>query len=571
MSQNPSNSLQFDSTKCSDSIAILSNHSDGSSSLNGSSAHQRASKVWGAVLSSTSFSPKTGIHRWAVRLDRCERGHVFVGVSTAQASIKTYVGGDKYGWGVIGTQALWHERRKVRGDYGGTFRTGSVIIVTLDTDAGTLSFSTWKDTGSTPSSYALDPIMPTISSPRRGGSVGSVEDWGVAFEGLPLDARLYPAVGLYQRDDRVTLLPVDSGKSRTGDDRMDIEAFAGGLGYYPISPAIDSTVALEQRVAIQQHNDALSAASANHVIETLHASMAAMEKGQFDDTALRSLPALASCVSLLPTGIPMLSQRFAVAVLPHVSRCLAVLDDSDQCKQPPVHRSMMNGKWLIRATGSSSSLANSTASSSEYEEYIVDFESNNESMQEAASGSQSSFSGKGVGTTGKSKNGLVSIVGTSVGTAVHFIEDWTDGTEKTSTTNANDEAGQSSSTPTPFSPVPATTATTSASSSSSSSCVIMARMNLRGSKFEGTYQNVQYGTTGHIAGVYCGDASVSTTTQTGGESEFMPHTSQRCTGPSGDHACFRQRSGSNKHGRPAFRLLCFGLDRTVYQCEGHPE
>lgn len=33
-----------------------------------------------------------------------------------------------------------------------------------------------------------------------------MEEWGIAFEGLPLDSRLYPAVGLYQRDDRVTLL-----------------------------------------------------------------------------------------------------------------------------------------------------------------------------------------------------------------------------------------------------------------------------------------------------------------------------------------------------------------------------
>ena len=111
---NPSSNLQFDPLKCSDSIAIFSNHADSPSSASGPSAHQRASKVWGAVLSSSFYSPKTGLHRWAVRLDKCERGHVFVGVATSQASTRTYVGGDKYGWGVIGTQALWHDRRKVR-------------------------------------------------------------------------------------------------------------------------------------------------------------------------------------------------------------------------------------------------------------------------------------------------------------------------------------------------------------------------------------------------------------------------------------------------------------------------
>ena len=111
VSPSPSASLHFDPTKCSDSIAIVS--SDGSSSAGGPSANQRASKVWGSVLSSSFYNPKTGIHRWAVRLDKCERGHVFVGVATSQASTRTYVGGDKFGWGAIGTQALWHDRRKV--------------------------------------------------------------------------------------------------------------------------------------------------------------------------------------------------------------------------------------------------------------------------------------------------------------------------------------------------------------------------------------------------------------------------------------------------------------------------
>jgi hypothetical protein len=114
VSANPSSDLQFDTMKCSDSIAVLSGMGDSPSGGNGSSVLQRASKVWGSVLSSHHYSPKTGVHRWAVKLDKCERGHVFIGVATTQASMRTYVGGDKYGWGMIGTQALWHDRRKVR-------------------------------------------------------------------------------------------------------------------------------------------------------------------------------------------------------------------------------------------------------------------------------------------------------------------------------------------------------------------------------------------------------------------------------------------------------------------------
>lgn len=111
----PSAGLQFDATKCSDSIAAYSGQDDDSrvASTGICSVHQRASKVWGTVLSTQQYSPKTGVHRWAVRLDKCERGHVFIGVATSQATMKTYVGGDKYGWGMIGTQALWHDRRKV--------------------------------------------------------------------------------------------------------------------------------------------------------------------------------------------------------------------------------------------------------------------------------------------------------------------------------------------------------------------------------------------------------------------------------------------------------------------------
>lgn len=188
--------FHFDSTKCSDSIAIVPS---GSSAV-GATANQRATKVWGTVLSTTCFTPKSGVHRWAVKLDKCERGHVFVGVATARASVKTYVGGDKNGWGLIGTQALWHDRNKIRGDYGAPFRTGAVVIATLDTNAGTLSFGLWKD-GSPPSDGASGPLSPSqgmslISSPRKTSSHGAggavIEDWGVAFEGLPLDVKLYP-------------------------------------------------------------------------------------------------------------------------------------------------------------------------------------------------------------------------------------------------------------------------------------------------------------------------------------------------------------------------------------------
>ena len=153
--------------------------------------------MWGTVLSTSCFLPKSGVHRWAVKLDKCERGHVFLGVSTARANLKTYVGGDSNGWGLIGTQALWHDRNKLRGDYGATFRTGAIVVITLDTNVGTLSFGLWKD-GSSSAPEVGGPLSPQalMASPRRGSTGGSptisIEDWGIAFEGLPLDVKLYP-------------------------------------------------------------------------------------------------------------------------------------------------------------------------------------------------------------------------------------------------------------------------------------------------------------------------------------------------------------------------------------------
>lgn len=163
--------LEFDPSRCAETMTL----SDGNQT-----AKQYTAKQWGMVMATTGCPPNTGIHEWAVRLDRCEKGHIFLGVCTRDASVATYVGGDRQGWGLIGTRALWHNRSKVRGDYGDGFSTGSVVRVRLNTDSGALSFGV------------------------------DDSDWGIAFDGLTQHGTLYPAIGLYQRDDQVTILPVAS-------------------------------------------------------------------------------------------------------------------------------------------------------------------------------------------------------------------------------------------------------------------------------------------------------------------------------------------------------------------------
>lgn len=103
------NNICFDASRCSDSVTIKKSDEG----VCTSSVLQRASKKWGTAFSDTPFS-QIGVHRIAIRLDHCEKGHIFVGVATTQAKTDSYVGSDKYGWGMIGTQALWHDRSKVR-------------------------------------------------------------------------------------------------------------------------------------------------------------------------------------------------------------------------------------------------------------------------------------------------------------------------------------------------------------------------------------------------------------------------------------------------------------------------
>lgn len=454
----PSDALVLDSTKCSDSMSIVPNTGE---SVTGSSANQRASKVWGTVFSSTSFSPKSGIQRWAVRLDKCERGHVFIGVSTAQASTKTYVGGDKYGWGMIGTQALWHDRRKIRGDYGATFRTGSTIIVTLDTDAGTLSFSAWKESSSS-GSFPLE----ATAAPRHVHALGSIEHWGVAFEGLPLDSRLYPAVGLYQRDDQVSLLTVECGSGSEGQNGH--LGMPAGQIYYPRMSDFDTPfVESSQVTRARNFNDRLSWEGIEYAVSTLNEILGSLRQGT--DTPLVStlLPSLAASLCLAPATIPVLSQRFSLRLLSFLTQYLPELEELAVDSQSTLFSNgLREGQWVIRATGNSGA---------DPEEYVVDVD-----PVTTSDGVLSGFAGSGVGTTGKSKNGLVSILGTIKGSSIHFVEEW------------SEDQGDSS-----FGVL--------STNDLSSICVATVRLGLDGRRFEGHYRNIQFGTSGQIAGMLQAD------------------------------------------------------------------
>lgn len=460
LSSNPSSALEFDSAKCADSIAILSE----SSFVVTSSVLQRATKVWGTVLATRYFAPKSGVHRWAVRLDRCERGHVFIGVATSQCSMQTYVGGDKHGWGMIGTQALWHDRRKVRGDYGSTLRSGATVIVTLDSDVGTMSFGLWEDSNSSPS-IAVDPLVQNIVSPKRQGLiVGTVEDWGVAFEGLPLDSRLYPAVGLYQRDDKVTLLPVVENLGKSSLTADGVPGTVGECYYPPITDDVDCDTG-DAVNRVRNHNDALAWHGIVYVAETLGQAVEHLDKDTVDLSLTRVLPVLAAAICLAPSTVPTLSTRFALALMPRLRNCIDALsrflDKRGVTNFFP--SGIRKGRWIFKSIGS-------TSNNAESDEYSVDI-----SHAMCDTNGVFRFNGKTNEVPGKTKTRTVTIAGVCRASSIVFVEDW-------SGRAIGSEHGRLDS----------------------STFVITGRTSLDGKRFEGSYRSTDSLKTGQVSGCWVG-------------------------------------------------------------------
>jgi len=438
--------LVFDTEKCADSIAVedLANGGPGGPSVN-----QRANKVWGTVLSSKCFQPKTGVHRWAVKMEKCERGHMFVGVGTSRASMKTYVGGDKHGWGMIGTQALWHDRKKIRNDYGKTFRTGDTIVVTLDTDAGTLGFSLWNESGEQENSSTSSNVDFDLFNAGE-SETGKLEDWGFAFEGLPLDTRLFPAIGMYQRDDKASLIGLQGTAAE-----LESSAFDAGCCFYP-----------RNLTNIQEWNEGICNQGIYHASSMMNKAVDLLSEGtainrdvMFGDVLL----SLSASLSALPASIPVLSGKIAYNLLPIVLKCLVAVDEKieDSFKASPPTFTPMSGKWNITVKYSDRpGVGYKKGSIPSGEGYCVDFKfvpSSNNIIHEI-SGS-------------KSSGGNATMRGICRGNLIQIAETRSGGSDDKST-----------------------------------SFLIDARLNLCGTKFFGTCNNSKYGFSGSIFAEYddCG-------------------------------------------------------------------
>ena len=75
---------RFDDKRCHSSIQVSSD---------GMSATHTNAKAWVTVVTTVGYAPCTGVHEWTVQINKCEKGHIFVGIVTAESSIETYIGG----------------------------------------------------------------------------------------------------------------------------------------------------------------------------------------------------------------------------------------------------------------------------------------------------------------------------------------------------------------------------------------------------------------------------------------------------------------------------------------------
>ena len=251
--------------------------------------------------------------------------------------------------------------------------------MSLDTNAGTLSFGLLSTSSNQTKSTTPSDKVFSLGSRGTPISSSSFVDWGVAFEGLPLDAKLYPAVGLYQRDDKVTLLSVK--KEEEGMTKLDPDGESSNANLTQMG--IDVTLNILKKCHVLLQNGETNSALLDKVV-----------------------PSLAANLCLIPyNDLPRWTcGKYALQLLPLLSE-LIKLQPENYCK------CFKEGKWTIR----SKAYDEAGSLTSDLEEYSIRLRVNDHSI-----------SGKGRGEAGRNKNGNVDIIGTIKGTLLHFIEDWSD-------------------------------------------------------------------------------------------------------------------------------------------------
>ncbi|KAG3251157.1 hypothetical protein PI124_g4247 [Phytophthora idaei] len=193
-------------------------------------AKNTVNKKWHSVRASVAF--EEGVHSWQVRLDTCVSKNIFIGVCTADACMENYVGSDAYGYGFLANKAIWHNKAKLN-SYGEIFKQGDVIQVTLDCHAKTLAFSRNGE------------YLGIAATNMRAGTNRSDNEG---------NCKWYPAFSMYNKDDKVTLIPppaaamftTKEGRPQNTSTFELIEAMQNVLMYQSLLEGMDSAKLFEK-------------------------------------------------------------------------------------------------------------------------------------------------------------------------------------------------------------------------------------------------------------------------------------------------------------------------------------
>jgi hypothetical protein len=240
--------------------------------------------------------------------------------------------------------------------------------------------------------------------------------------------------------------------------------------YYPSSSRGDD----EHLSHVRLWNRSLCSDGISFATEILMRSINLLMSGNVlptkDDDAhlLEILPCLASAISLIPSCIPTLSIKYAMELLPLVTRCAKLVDRMIHSRGASLGIELESGEWTI-CVDSSTSDGDSRGSSDNSESYAVRFDR----ISEHGIETDYSF------YQGNELNNRFSIIGASSGTHVQFVEEW--------------RAAES----------PADGDTSSFeeyAKRSTASFIIDARLNLDGTKFVGVRHNLDKGLAEPVSG-----------------------------------------------------------------------
>lgn len=277
------------------------------------------------------------------------------------------------------------------------------------------------------------------------------------------------AVGLYQRDDHVTLYTVSS---RTAQSTSLLSPISSGDIYFPSLTKEEEKEeeSHHRRTLVRSWNQGLCSDGVAFAIDILSRLIELLSSGDVlssdEDNILltKILPSLASSICLIPSCIPTLSSKYAMELLPLVTRCAKLIDKILPSKDKSNLVELKEGNWTISvdSSGDSQDVTDS------FEEYVVCFKRSE--MDETASANHTSY-------RGTSANNDCSIIGSSCGTHIHFVEEWCSKSLEEGSLSSFNEYEKSSK----------------------ASYVIDARINLDGKKFTGDRHSTE-GSTERVIG-----------------------------------------------------------------------